>query len=272
MQKYSSEVRKLNNQQLLSQTKLLVQKERNTHIQVLHHLDEIDSRKLYLELGFSSLFDYAVKELGYSEGAAYRRIKAMKLCRDLPDTESRLQSGKLSLSSACQLQAFFEKQAKKIKTEKPKTEDKKTDGISKIAQNDFTISHQGFSVEGQKGNESSLSLSVEERQDLVKRAEGRSTRATLKLLSEADPSLSVSKEQTRFLGNGKVEIKLVIDESCHKKLEELKSLLSHKNPILSHRELLSILLEEALEKHDPRRKKIRKTRIGKKTVTSAPGF
>ena len=269
MQKYSSEVRKLNNQQLLSQTKLLVQKERNTHIQVLHHLDEIDSRKLYLELSFSSLFDYAVKELGYSEGAAYRRIKAMKLCRDLPDTESRLQSGKLSLSSACQLQAFFEKQAKKIKTEKPKTEDKKTDGISKIAQNDFTISHQGFSVEGQKGNESSLSLSVEERQDLVKRAEGRSTRATLKLLSEADPSLSVSKEQTRFLGNGKVEIKLVIDESCHKKLEELKSLLSHKNPVLSHGELLSILLEEALEKHDPRRKKIRKTRIGKKTVTSA---
>ena len=69
-----------------------------------------------------------------------------------------------------------------------------------------------------------------------------------------------------------MEIKLVIDESCHKKLEELKSLLSHKNPVLSHGELLSILLEEALEKHDPRRKKIRKTRIGKKTVTSAPGF
>ena len=100
MQKYSSKVKQLSNQQLLSQTKFLVQKERNTHIQILHHLEEIDSRKLYLELGFSSLFDYAVKELGYSEGAAYRRIKAMKLCRDLPDTESRLQSGKLSLSSA----------------------------------------------------------------------------------------------------------------------------------------------------------------------------
>ena len=248
MQKYSSEVKKLSNQQLLSQTKFLVQKERNTHIQVLHHLGEIDSRKLYLELGFSSLFDYAVKELGYSEGAAYRRIKAMKLCRDLPDTESRLQSGKLSLSSASQLQAFFEKQAKKIKTEKFKTgiklshqtkEDKKTDGISKIAQDNYTISQQGFSAEDQKGNESSLFLNVEEKKDLVKRAEGCSTRATMKLLSEADPSLSVSKEQTRFLGNGKVEIKLVIDESSHKKLEELKNLLSHKSPVLSHGELLN---------------------------------
>ena len=280
MQKYSSEVKKLSNQQLLSQTKLLVQKERNTHIQVLHHLEEIDSRKLYLELSFSSLFDYTVKELGYSEGAAYRRIKAMKLCRDLPDTENRLQSGKLSLSSASQLQAFFEKQAKKIKAEKTKTEiklshqtqeDKKTDRVSKIAQNDFIISHPEFSTETQETNESSPSLSMKKKQDLVKKAEGCSTRTTMKLLSEADPSLSVSKEQARFLGNGKVEIKLVINENCHKKLEELKSLLSHKSPVLSHGELLSILLEEALEKHDPRRKKIRKN-VKQEKVTSAPGF
>ena len=65
-----------------------------------------------------------------------------------------------------------------------------------------------------------------------------------------------------------MEIKAVIDESSHKKLEELKSLLSHKSPVLSHGELLSILLAEALEKHDPRRKKIRKT-TQKEKVTSA---
>lgn len=233
-------------------------------------MEEIDSRKLYLEQGFSSLFDYAVKELGYSEGAAYRRIKAMKLCREVPETESCLKSGRLSLSSACQLQAFFEKQAKKVKVEKSKKEiqetnakdlkikDKKTDGTSKIAQGNFTISHQGISVESQKEGEASLALSVEEKQDLVKRVEGCSTRVTMKLLSAADPSLSVSKEQTRFLGNGKVEIKVIVDESCHKKLERLKGLLSHKNPSLSYRELLLILSEEALEKHDPRKKRTKK--------------
>ena len=264
MQKYSSEVKKLSNQQLLSQTKFLVQKERNTHIQVLHHLEEIDSRKLYLELGFSSLFDYAVKELGYSEGAAYRRIKAMKLCRDLPDTENRLQSGKLSLSSASQLQAFFEKQAKKIKTEQSKKEIKLS---HQTEVQRSKLSNQGIKKEMQETNEPSLSLSMEKKQDLVKKAEGCSTRATMKLLSEADPSLSVSKEKARFLGNGKVEIKLVIDEKDHKKLEELKSLLSHKSPVLSHGELLSILLEEALKKHDLRRKKIRKN-TQKEKVTS----
>ena len=76
------------------------------------------------------------------------------------------------------------------------------------------------------------------------------------------------KRTNTLLGNGKVEIKLIIDENCHKKLEELKSLLSHKNPVLSHGELLSILLEEALKKHDPRRKKIRKT-TKKEIVISA---
>ena len=157
MQKYFLEVKKLNHQQLLSQTKLLVQKERNTHIQILHHLGEIDSRKLYLELGFSSLFDYAVKELGYSEGAAYRRIKAMKLCRDLPDIENRLQSGKLSLSSASQLQAFFEKQAKKIKVEKSKKEIKLSHQIE-VQRN--KLPNQGVKKEMQEANKS---LSVEEK-------------------------------------------------------------------------------------------------------------
>ena len=277
-QKKSSEIKKLSNQQLLSQTKLLVQKERDIHIQVLHHLDEIDSRKLYLEQGFSSLFDYAVKELGYSEGAAYRRIKAMKLCRDLPDTEHRLQSGKLSLSSACQLQAFFEKQVKKTKKEIQRTneeslkiEDKSKEVFLKTAQEN-TITQQDFCIKDQTENQPSLPLSVEEKQELIRKAEGCSTRATMKLLSEADPSLSIPKEQIRFLGKGKVEIKFVIDEDCHKKLEELKSLLSHKHLALSHRELLSILLEEALEKHDPRKKKMRKTSVKKEIVTSAPGF
>ena len=88
-----SSIKQLSNQELLSRTKLLIQEERNLHIQVLNHLKEINSRKLYLKRGFSSLFDYCHKELGYSEGAAYRRIQAMKLCQELPETEADRESG-----------------------------------------------------------------------------------------------------------------------------------------------------------------------------------
>ena len=59
-----SSIKQLSNQELLSRTKLLIQEERNLHIQVLNHLKEINSRKLYLKRGFSSLFDYCHKETG----------------------------------------------------------------------------------------------------------------------------------------------------------------------------------------------------------------
>ena len=285
-QSHSSRIKQLNNEELLSRTKLMVQKERNTHIQILHHLAEIDSRKLYFKQGFSSLFDYAVRELDYSEGAAYRRIKAMKLCRDLPETESRLQSGRLSLSAASQLQVFFEKQDKKIKEEEKKalplksTEQRVSESeiqkqeseetqklkqkptgevLKKSGQNSQSCSEVfdkkvSQNEEFKENSESHRSLSQEEKENLIKRAEGCSTRATAKLLSETDPSLSLFRDRTRFLGKGKIEIKMVIDEECHKKLEKLKNLLSHKNPNLSYGELLAILSKEALKKYDPQRK------------------
>ena len=49
----------------------------------------------------------------------------------------------------------------------------------------------------------------------------------------------------------------MIDEQCHKELEKLKNLLSHRNPKLSYGELISILSKEAVKKHDPREKNTR---------------
>ena len=49
----------------------------------------------------------------------------------------------------------------------------------------------------------------------------------------------------------------MIDEKCHKELEKLKNLLSHRNPNLSYGELISILSKEAVKKHDPRMKNTR---------------
>ena len=172
------------------------------------------------------LFKYAAKELDYSEGAAYRRIKAIKLCRDLPDTKSRIQSGKLSLSSACQLQAYFEKQAKKAKVKKHRQEIKSSNQTEEQKQKMET---QKSFLETSQNNFTTSSPQEFSNTTSIKKVEGCSIRATMKLLSEADPSLSIPKEQIRFLGKGKVEIKFVIDEDCHKKLEELKSLLSHKH-------------------------------------------
>ena len=107
-----SNLTSLSDSNLLSQTKILAQKERKITVEVLEHLCEIDQRKLYLKKGFSSLFDYTTKELGYSEGAACRRIKAMKLCREIPEITSKIQTGHINLTTASKAQTFFEKQNK----------------------------------------------------------------------------------------------------------------------------------------------------------------
>ena len=76
---------------------------------VIDHLREIQKRRLYLRSGFSSLFDYAVRELGYSDAAAWRRIKAMRLCADVEGVRERLQNGTMTLNAAAQLQHAFDR-------------------------------------------------------------------------------------------------------------------------------------------------------------------
>ena len=97
----------LGDQQLLEQTRRLAANQRCLEVHILDHLDEIDRRGLALRRGFSSLFDYAVRELRFSDAAAQRRIQAMRLCRRHGWVRACLQSGELSMTSAAQLEATF---------------------------------------------------------------------------------------------------------------------------------------------------------------------
>ena len=97
----------LGDQQLLEQTRRLAANQRCLEVHILDHLDEIDRRGLALRRGFSSLFDYAVRELHFSDAAAQRRIQAMRLCRRHGWVRACLQSGALSMTSAGQLETTF---------------------------------------------------------------------------------------------------------------------------------------------------------------------
>ena len=97
----------LGDQQLLEQTRRLAANQRSLEVHILDHLDEIDRRGLALRRGFSSLFDYAVRELRYTDAAAQRRIQAMRLCRRHGWVRASLQSGELSMTSAAQLETTF---------------------------------------------------------------------------------------------------------------------------------------------------------------------
>lgn len=97
----------LTDKALLADTKRLAAREREVTLEILHHLKEIERRKLFSELKYSSLFEYAVKELGYSEASAARRIQSARMIKEIPSLEKKIKDGDLTLSNLAQAGRLF---------------------------------------------------------------------------------------------------------------------------------------------------------------------
>ena len=75
----------LTDDQLLAEAKRLVGCERTATAAMLRSLMEIDSRRLYLREGCSSLFSYCTRVLHLAEGAAYNQIEAARAAGRFPE-------------------------------------------------------------------------------------------------------------------------------------------------------------------------------------------
>jgi len=64
-------IREISDNDLVSELQLAMCGERSMTIKVLHRLNEMSRRRLYLKLGYSSLFDYCTRHLKYSASAAH---------------------------------------------------------------------------------------------------------------------------------------------------------------------------------------------------------
>jgi len=89
----------LSNHELLAETGRLVATERHATAELIALLAEVDSRGLYLEEGFSSLFAYCTQALHLSESAAYDRITAARASRQFPIVLERLVDGAVTLTT-----------------------------------------------------------------------------------------------------------------------------------------------------------------------------
>ena len=254
----------LPDQVLLEQTRMLARHEQALQLSVLDHLREIDARRLYLRLGFSSLFDYTVRELHYTEAAAWRRIKAMRLCRETRGVRERLQDGSLNLSNAALLQNSFERWERS--------------GVGPLAAGS-PAAGQGAAGSAEAGTNAAAGagsppaaapgnaadaparvLDAHARQQLVERAMGKSTRQVQQMLAEVDPEAAAPAERLRPLGDGRWELKAVVDAECQRGLQQLRELLSHVDPHLTVGQLVGRLVREGVERYDPSRPPRRKRR------------
>jgi hypothetical protein len=118
-------LKSVSDSELRLNTKNLVKKEVLIGIEVLQNLREIDSRKSFALWGHSNLYVYCMEELKYSRGSAHRRIAAMKLLREVPELEPKIESGELNVSTISQAHTFFnqeERQRGKTYSTKEKKE------------------------------------------------------------------------------------------------------------------------------------------------------
>ena len=251
----TSTVGGLSDRALLRQTSTLVRHERHLQGAIIDHLAEIEARRLFLQRGCSSLFDYAVRELGYSDAAAGRRIGAVRLCADQPGARERLRDGSLTLSAAAELQWAFDRQRRR-------------GSISGIASTAPAGSAPASSPMGSAPAEAAradapvadaasaatpshpepvppLVLDAAGRQKLVEDAAGKSARQVRRMLADLDPELAPPGDRVRPLGDGRYELKAIIDADCQQGLEHLRGLLSHVDPRMTVGQLVGRIAQAA---------------------------
>src|SRR5574341_1548330 len=81
----------------------LLRREQSALADFLLALADFDRRRLWQELGYTSLFHFLHRELGMSKGAAHYRKTASELVRRFPEVEEPLRDGRLCITSIIEL-------------------------------------------------------------------------------------------------------------------------------------------------------------------------
>ena len=221
-----------NDSDLVSELKILVHDERQMLAQILRYLREVENRKLYLERGYSSLFEFTQKEVGYDESAAGRRILAMRLLKDVPAVEKKIEEGKISLSVACKVQSFIRQENSRRRECKAPT------------------------------------LQTKDKLSLISQVEGKSARDCDKKLAQLSPESARPRDKTRLIDEEITLVSFSAGSKLMKKIERLKELTSHSNSEGKYEKLFEQAIDSLLEKIDPVKREER--RIKRKTSTPKP--
>lgn len=88
---------------LWQRTAFLAADERAATADLIEHLAAVDERELWKKKDYTSMFEYCVFGLRFSEAAAYKRIRAARAVRISPSIGAMLRDGRLSLEAVVML-------------------------------------------------------------------------------------------------------------------------------------------------------------------------
>ncbi|MEK2688238.1 HNH endonuclease [Bdellovibrio sp. GT3] len=176
--------------ELLARFGRLVQTERKITHMVLEYIAEIDSRRLFLDKAYPSLFEFMVHEFGYSSSAAIRRIESARLLREIPELGKKIESGALNLSQLSQVQQA-------IRTVQ-KTEDRK--------------------------------LEPGEKSEILNRIEHTTQRQTEVILSQTLSIPALVEHKQKIHGDESVTLTVTFSKDQFSTLSTVQGLIAHAEP------------------------------------------
>ncbi|HEX6323528.1 MAG TPA: hypothetical protein VFZ36_07375 [Vicinamibacterales bacterium] len=94
-----STLQSLNDRQLVNALTTITMFERGAIAKVVVGIAEFDRRRLFLPLGYTSLFAYCTLRLGFSQDEAFHRIEAARVSRRVPLILDYLEKGAINLTT-----------------------------------------------------------------------------------------------------------------------------------------------------------------------------
>jgi 5-methylcytosine-specific restriction endonuclease McrA len=200
--------------QIVEKLKALVASERKITAQIIEHIQEIDQKKIYLQMGFSNLYAFLTDYIGYTPAAAQRRIEAARLLTFVPEVKEDLKTGSINLSQVSMVAQSIRQKQKEAPHVKFNNEDKK------------------LLLDSVKG------LTLETSQKVISQRLDLEVKAFEKQKIQSDES---------------IRIELTLTKEQGEMLKKVKSLMSHVNPNASTSDVFEYLAKDYLKRKDPAR-------------------
>ena len=252
----------------------LVGEERNVQVDFILHLDEFDQRRAYLEGGYGSLWDYCLKALHLREGAAWRRMAAMRVLRRFPSMEAALRDGRLCLSTLALLgqvltdgnaDELLARAAYRSKAEvdslvaSVKPRPTPAEGVRKVPEPSRSPRGPAVTAAALSGETAAplllaASASASPRDPVEPGAlPGPVGTAPVPAVAGRPPHRDAPSAEMHAVSEDRWSLRVTIDRDLKEDLETLATLLSHKVPRGNLAAVLREAIRCAIEKHGKRK-------------------
>jgi 5-methylcytosine-specific restriction endonuclease McrA len=210
------QLKSVSNSELYEEFKKLMQLENRTKVQIVEYVREIERRKLYIEHGYTSLFSFLTKGMGYAVASAQRRMDSARLLEAVPNLKEDLESGALNLTQ-----------------------------VSMVAQ----------SIRQKRKEEPGAKLNAEDKQELLNKIKNQDGQETQKILAQ-ELNLEIKEyEKQKIQRDESLRLEITLSKEDAALFKRVRDLISHQNPSPTWAEVMAYLAKDFLKRKDPLQKK-----------------